>query len=88
MAPAPIESLIALVEETDAGTFGNVYKGSSLETAVGRGVASLNVPYLSHGELERQREQIARFGEGVKASVQCRASFRPPHPFRALFVSL
>ena len=31
------------------------------------GVASLNVRYLPYGELERHREQIARFGEGVKA---------------------
>ena len=31
------------------------------------GVASLNVRYLPYGELERHREQIVRFGEGVKA---------------------
>ncbi len=31
------------------------------------GVASLNVRYLPYGELERHREQIARFWEGVKA---------------------
>jgi type II restriction enzyme len=31
------------------------------------GVASLNVRFLPYGELERNREQIARFGEGVKA---------------------
>lgn len=31
------------------------------------GVASLNVRYLPYGELERHREHIARFGEGLKA---------------------
>ena len=31
------------------------------------GIAALNVRYLPYGELERHRESMARFGEGIKA---------------------
>jgi type II restriction enzyme len=31
------------------------------------GVANLRVRYLPYGELERHRESMARFGEGLKA---------------------
>jgi hypothetical protein len=155
--------LAQVVEEIDAGTFGNVYKGSSLETVVGSiaeqrqifkgadhaflwkpklripdiyesrenqlafstsiysgivrlldlalggaasladslflvapddresqvraqlmrpaflGVASLNVRYLPYGELERHREQMARFGEGVKAIRAISKALTPVH---------
>lgn len=32
-----------------------------------RGVADLRVRYLPYGELERHRQSMARFGEGLKA---------------------
>ncbi len=32
-----------------------------------RGVGDLRVRYLPYGELERHRESMARFGEGLKA---------------------
>ena len=46
------------------------------------GVASLNVRYLPYGELERHREQIARFGEGVKAIRAVSRILTPSYPFR------
>ena len=32
-----------------------------------RGISSLNVRYLPYSELERHRDSMARFGEGLKA---------------------
>ena len=32
-----------------------------------RGIADLHVRFLPYGELERNREAMARFGEGLKA---------------------
>jgi type II restriction enzyme len=42
-----------------------------------RGIAALDVRFLPYGELERHRDAMARFGEGVKAIQAVSQSLSP-----------